>query len=48
LTDWSRLYGDLLFSPFDAGQPVLSGDGIPRRRFAINQQKIEFSPASRR
>jgi Tfp pilus assembly protein PilF len=42
LTDWSRLYGDLLFSPFDAGSQFYQVTAS-RAPVAINQQKIEFS-----
>jgi len=42
LTDWSRLYGDLLFSPFDAGSQFYQVTAS-RAPVAINQQRIEFS-----
>jgi Tfp pilus assembly protein PilF len=42
LTDWSRLYGDLLFSPFDAGSQFYQVTAA-RAPVAINQQRIEFS-----
>ena len=42
LTDWSRLYGDLLFSPFDAGSQFYQVTAA-RAPVAINQTKIEFS-----
>ncbi|MEZ5830556.1 MAG: FecR domain-containing protein [Dongiaceae bacterium] len=42
LTDWSRLYGDLLFSPFDAGSQFYQATAA-RAPVAINQTRIEFS-----
>lgn len=42
LTDWSRLYGDLLFSPFDAGSQFYQVTAA-RAPVAINQTRIEFS-----
>ena len=42
LTDWSRLYGDLLFSPFDSGSQFYQVTAS-RAPVAINQQRIEFS-----
>jgi Tfp pilus assembly protein PilF len=42
LTDWSRLYGDLLFSPFDSGSQFYQVTAA-RAPVAINQQRIEFS-----
>lgn len=42
LTDWSRLYGDLLFSPFDSGSQFYQVTAA-RAPVAINQTKIEFS-----
>lgn len=42
LTDWSRLYGDLLFSPFDSGSQFYQVTAS-RAPVAINQQRIEPS-----